>query len=65
MFSNVVPLLPIGWARVRPFHDIKVCGGRFNNNKKKASSIDTFWSILSVYDHHRKIMSYNVVKKMT
>jgi hypothetical protein len=23
------------------------------------------WSLLQIYDHHRKIISYNVVKKMT
>jgi hypothetical protein len=29
----------------------------------KSCSIDTFWSLLGVYDHHQKITSYNVAKK--
>jgi hypothetical protein len=28
-------------------------------------STNTVWSLLRIYDHHWKIMSYNVVKKMT
>jgi hypothetical protein len=32
---------------------------------KKFMITDTFWSLLWVYDCHQKIMSYNVVKKMT
>jgi hypothetical protein len=30
---------------------------------KKSHPIDTFWSLLRVYNHHQKIMSYNVVKE--
>jgi hypothetical protein len=30
---------------------------------KKSCSTDTFWSLLGVYDHHKKITSYNVAKK--
>jgi hypothetical protein len=26
---------------------------------KKSCSTQTFWSLLCVYDHHHKIMSYN------
>ncbi len=50
---------------MRPVHDIKVWGGRFDNSKKNSCSTDRFLSLLQVYDHHQKIMSCNLVKKMT
>jgi len=46
----------------RPFHDIRIVGGRFNNFFKIPCLTDTFWSLLWVYGHHRKIMPYNMVK---
>ncbi len=38
-----------------------VRSGRFNNLLKYHVQ-QTFWSLLQVYDHHWKIMSYNVMK---
>ncbi len=35
---------PTEWARVRPFHDVKVWGGRFNNS----FSIEILVTITSV-----------------
>jgi hypothetical protein len=51
-------------GRVRLFHDIKVWDGRFNDLNKNSYPTNTFWSSLQAYDHHQKIMSYNVVKIM-
>jgi hypothetical protein len=51
------------WARTRPFHDIKVWGGRFNDLKKKKLMLNIHILVteLQVNNHHQKIMSYNVM----
>jgi hypothetical protein len=46
------------------FHDIKVLGGRFNNLKKENVQ-QRFWSLLQVFNHHQKIISYNVIKNLS
>lgn len=51
-------------ARARSFHDIKKWGSRFNT-LDKIQVQQASWSLLQGYDHHRKMISYNVVKKMT
>ncbi len=38
---------------------------RFIHPNKNLSSTDTLWSLLWAADHHWKIISYNVIKKMT
>ncbi len=38
---------------------------RFIHSFKILSSTDTLWSLLWVADHHWKIISYDVIKKMT
>ncbi len=47
--------------RVMPNHDIKRSGVADSTIQ---CSIHRFWSLLWKYDHHPKIMPYNVVKKM-
>lgn len=50
-------------AMARPFHVIR-SGVEDSTMAKHLCSTDTFWSLLHVYNHHQKIMSYDVVKKM-
>lgn len=48
---------------MRPFHYIKVWGGRFNNLWTNSCLTD-IRSLWRVYDRHQKIMSCNMVKKI-
>jgi hypothetical protein len=52
-------------GRARPFHEIiKVWDGKFDFfYLKKSCSTDTFLSLLGLYDHQWKIMSYHVIKE--
>jgi hypothetical protein len=44
---------------------LKVCDGRFNHLEKSLYLTNKFWSLIRMYDQHQKIMSYNVIKKIT
>ncbi len=49
-----------------PFHEINVLHGRLNRfSKVLCWTREQLWSLLQVYDHQWKIMSYNAVKRMT
>ncbi len=48
-------------GEVIPWHGL----GWHKQQKKNAYSTDMFWSLLWVHDHHQRIISYNVIKKMT
>ncbi len=51
---------PTEWAVERPFHDIKVWGGRFNDFKKHHVQQTYFGHFYNCIDHHQKIIPYNV-----
>jgi len=51
---------------LRLFHHTKVWGGGLNHlTQKFMFKRHSLVTISSVYDHHWKIMSYNVIKKTT